>query len=190
MDALQVRDYIRQKHAQEGQLLEAIGTGAKVTWPELRDFLDNPQGAPGGVYNRLRAWVKAQDETKGQPVKDRTVKALMKVIRHNTDLKGFHKAQEELDLKVHVLNTRLLLAVSELVEAMDTLRQPDSYWAPGHTPEEAHRVRMANFGEELADAVIRVFDTAEVEGLDLETIILQKIEKNRNRPMTHGGKRF
>ncbi len=187
-DAGQVRSYIVTR-TQEGKSMEDVAREARVTSYEFREFMENPYSAPGGVYMRLRDWVTKREAPEAKSVPNKTVSALMKTIRHVTDQKGFHQAQEELDPKVHILNTRLLLAVSELVEAMDVLRFPDNYWAPGHSPEEAHRVRMANFGEELADAVIRVFDTAEVEGLDLESIILQKIEKNRNRPRLHN-KRF
>jgi len=57
---------------------------------------------------------------------------------------------------------------------------------------EAYRKRITdgpnNFGEELADAVIRVFDMAEGLGIDIEAEILRKHEYNKTREYRHGGK--
>jgi len=43
--------------------------------------------------------------------------------------------------------------------------------------------------EELADIVIRAFDTAEKLGIDIEGAIRSKSEYNRSRSHRHGGKR-
>lgn len=45
-------------------------------------------------------------------------------------------------------------------------------------------------GEELADAVIRIFDLCEHEGIDIIGEIEKKHEKNKDRPYRHGGKAF
>ena len=42
--------------------------------------------------------------------------------------------------------------------------------------------------EELADIVIRVFDTSEALGINIEQAIAAKHEYNMSRPMRHGGK--
>lgn len=44
------------------------------------------------------------------------------------------------------------------------------------------------FGPEMADIAIRLLDNAEHHGLDLETLIAQKMNHNRTRPFQHGGK--
>lgn len=44
----------------------------------------------------------------------------------------------------------------------------------------------AEYAEELADIVIRVMDHAETEGIDLESKIVEKNAKNRNRDYKHG----
>lgn len=45
------------------------------------------------------------------------------------------------------------------------------------------------FGIELADILIRVFDTAEAYGIDLQQALEIKAAYNRSRPYRHGGKK-
>ena len=70
----------------------------------------------------------------------------------------------------NAISTRLMLVVSELGEALEALRKDDG----------------DNFAEELADVVIRVCDLAGGLSIDLETEILQKMERNEKRPYKHG----
>ena len=65
---------------------------------------------------------------------------------------------------------KLMLVVTELAEAMEALRQPD----------------RGNFPEEIADAVIRLFDICDAVHIDLEDEIASKMEKNARRPFRHG----
>lgn len=46
---------------------------------------------------------------------------------------------------------------------------------------EAYRKKKEDLGEELADVAIYLLGLAEILGKDLETEILNKVEKNRNR---------
>lgn len=48
--------------------------------------------------------------------------------------------------------------------------------------------KPVGFPTELADIVIRVMDTAEALGIDLESEIKRKDAFNRTRPYRHGGK--
>ena len=41
---------------------------------------------------------------------------------------------------------------------------------------------------EMADAIIRILDWAESEGVDMEAVIQMKMNYNRTRPHRHGGK--
>lgn len=72
----------------------------------------------------------------------------------------------------NVLSTLAELALihSEVSEAAEAIRKPDG----------------GNFGEELADIVIRVMDTAEAHGVNLEQEIVNKMATNEARPHKHG----
>lgn len=60
----------------------------------------------------------------------------------------------------------LALVASEVGEAVNECR--------GEKPTDA-------FGEELADIVLRVIDLAHWQGVDIESELIKKIEKNRSR---------
>lgn len=70
----------------------------------------------------------------------------------------------------------LALVHSEVSEALEVDRLPV--------------VDAPAYAEELADIVIRVMDHAETIGIDLETAIVSKNERNRGREYRHGGKRY
>ncbi|MCZ8512707.1 hypothetical protein O9H85_09825 [Paenibacillus filicis] len=74
--------------------------------------------------------------------------------------------------------TAVALMHSELSEALEAYRKLEG---------EAMREAIA---EELADVCIRVFDTCGHMGLDLESAIHRKMEKNRQRSYRHGGKKI
>lgn len=67
---------------------------------------------------------------------------------------------------------KLMLVVTEVSEAAEAVRV-------GNTTD---------FAEEIADAVIRLFDIAETTGIDLEESIEVKMARNRERPFRHGKK--
>lgn len=68
------------------------------------------------------------------------------------------------------ISARLMLTVGEIGEAQEGLRKGD--WN--------------NFKEELADVAIRLADLCGGLGIDLETEIIKKMEKNKDRPYLHG----
>lgn len=74
--------------------------------------------------------------------------------------------------------TNIALMHSELSEALEAFRSTQ-----GHDLRE-------KLAEEFADVCIRVFDTCGYMGLDLESAIYTKMEKNRRRQFKHGGKRI
>lgn len=76
----------------------------------------------------------------------------------------------------NMLNTKLLLVVSEIIEAQEVIREKDI------NKED----NLDKFAEELADAVIRIADLAGAMSIDLEGAIIKKTEKNRTRPRKHG----
>lgn len=89
--------------------------------------------------------------------------------------KGFHESFPEFGK--HGADTRhilswLMLITTEVAEAAEAVRKGDK----------------DNFGEELADICIRIFDTAEALGINLKEHIWHKVEKNKQRAERHGGK--
>ena len=82
---------------------------------------------------------------------------------------GFHDTDRD-------FGAILMLMVSELAEAYEAYR---------------NNIKTSEHGfpaisEELADVVIRVLDTAEAMGIDLEDIIMKKMDYNETRPHMHG----
>lgn len=72
----------------------------------------------------------------------------------------------------------LALIHSEISEALEGLRH--------NNPPDEHVPQHNSFAVELADALIRILDTAEAEGIDLETVVVDKHAFNEGRPHKHG----
>jgi NTP pyrophosphatase (non-canonical NTP hydrolase) len=87
-----------------------------------------------------------------------------------------------------MFSEKMLLIISEISEALEEFRdhhgvketyfKPENPWKPEGIPIE------------LADAVIRILDFAEANGIDLEAAIKLKHEYNLTRPWKHGNKRI
>lgn len=84
----------------------------------------------------------------------------------------------------YVIPTKLALMASELTEALDNVR--DGSLEAGDTLWVTADGKPEGFASELADAVIRIMDTAEYLGIDLSQVIEAKEAYNRTRPSKHG----
>lgn len=122
-----------------------------------------------------------------------------KTIHAQNVAKGFYDTQTE-------IGTRLMLVVSELSEAMEAIRKGhhanvQEYLArkreilessQGNHEDELKRcfeTRMKNsFEDEVADAIIRLFDLCGFEGINIEVHIAEKLAYNKTRPYKHGKK--
>ena len=102
---------------------------------------------------------------------------IVKNAHQNALFKGFWDEYTEMvkaGFQNQAIETRLMLIVGEAAEAEDALR---------------HGKPMEDFAEELADIVIRVCDLAGGMDIDLESAVIEKMQKNLARPHKHG-KRF
>lgn len=102
------------------------------------------------------------------------------------------------------LPTSLMLMVSELAECLEEYREgrgaTEIYYEYSDGTKGTESFKASNrLGSlrgkpsgipiELADAAIRIRDTAEALGFDLEEMIEQKHKFNKTRPYQHGNKR-
>lgn len=81
--------------------------------------------------------------------------------------------------------TRLALITTEVSEAIEEIRN-------GHAVDETYypdnKPKPEGVPSELADIVIRALDAADAWGIDLEAMIVEKINYNSTRGHRHGGK--
>jgi hypothetical protein len=80
-------------------------------------------------------------------------------------------------LRNNILAAKLMLIVSELAEGLESLRNNGG--AEGALAGEG------NFGEELADAMVRIMDTGTFTKEPLGDTLLRKMAVNRDRPHMH-----
>jgi NTP pyrophosphatase (non-canonical NTP hydrolase) len=92
---------------------------------------------------------------------------------------------------------RLMLIVGEVAEAHEEIRaghQVNDIYYSG--PSVAHPVygpvpgKPEGVPSEIADIIIRAFDFAQEAGIDLATVIEEKLAYNATRTLRHGGKAF
>jgi NTP pyrophosphatase (non-canonical NTP hydrolase) len=76
----------------------------------------------------------------------------------------------------------IALIHTELSEAFEEIRN-------GRPPNAVtYEGKPEGFGVELADAVIRILDVCGIYDIDLEKLLVEKMEFNRTRSYRHGGK--
>ena len=125
-----------------------------------------------------------------------TIRELQERCGKAAGAKGFHEDRpnpdyfvgsaraEELLALGNWQGNKLMLIVSEVAEAQDELRKghaaDETYHSLGNKPE--------GVPSELADVVIRVLDFCYTEGIDLESIIEEKLAYNATREYKHGKK--
>lgn len=94
------------------------------------------------------------------------IRELQKAAWENAEAKGFHNPPMNLLELCALIGTE----VSEAIEE----------WRNGNEDEVPF---------EFADVLIRVADACGILGIDLESAVIAKMEKNAGRPYMHGGKR-
>lgn len=94
-------------------------------------------------------------------------------IRHINRQNGWNVTEVDDWQDTYKVPAILALIHSEVSEALEAFRRDD----------------LPNFGEELADIIIRVLDAAPGLGIDIEVALQHKLACNRKRGHRHGGKR-
>jgi len=87
---------------------------------------------------------------------------------------GFFKGAEIEAVQNAFKCQRLLLIISEVIEAMDTIRDPNN--------------SEDTFDEELADILIRTLDVSRGYDIYLQDEVEKKLDKNKSRPPLHNKK--
>lgn len=114
------------------------------------------------------------------------INTLIKDAHENAVKHGFHDLTDSINKKMLTsdlftseekqaitnafISQKLMLIVGEASEAMEALRKNDK----------------ENFDEEIADIAIRVADFSGNYGIDLDTEIRKKMDKNKLRSYKHG----
>ena len=86
------------------------------------------------------------------------------------------------------IGNRLMLVVSELVEAHDEIRKGKPPTLTYFKPAPADPNKPEGVPSEIVDALIRLFDLAGELGIDLDEIYALKRAYNDSRPYKHGKK--
>lgn len=107
-------------------------------------------------------------------------------IHHLAKEKGWYDGIDTINihrLPPDFIPARLALIHSEISEALEDYRK-------NGIPEAYNEKEMGggSFEEELADAVIRIFDLAGLLKIQIGSYILKKHKYNKTRPYRHGGK--
>jgi len=93
------------------------------------------------------------------------------------ELAGWHDTPRDPGLIIALIHSELSEALEEWRKGMPLTT---TYFGENGKPE--------GYAIELADALIRIFDHAATEGIDLHEAVLTKMAFNASRPYRHGGK--
>lgn len=108
---------------------------------------------------------------------------MAKVIYENNKEKGFWDNERN-------VGETLMLIVTELAEALEAHRKnkmaPPTMSMPEISKENFEQFYKDTYEDEIADALIRIFDLCGGTGIDLEWHVSQKVNYNKQRPRLHG----
>ena len=118
-----------------------------------------------------------------------TLRGLIAEAHATAREKGWHDA----DLDQRTFAEEIALFHSEVSEALEAYRDGDDVTRITHAPKAAgdqSKSKPEGVAVELADVLIRIFDTCGARGIPLEEALGAKMAYNKTRPHRHGGKRI
>ena len=105
-----------------------------------------------------------------------TINELVAAAYANAQSKGWHEQPRSVGEEIALIHSEL----SEALEEARDSRPLTEVYRKGDSP------KPEGFAIELADAIIRIFDMAGKDALDLECAIAENMADNRTRPHRHG----
>jgi NTP pyrophosphatase (non-canonical NTP hydrolase) len=114
----------------------------------------------------------------------RTIQEWQKSVYDLAVKKGWHTTDPKTKVPQFLINIHG--EISEAWEEYRNNREPTEIY---YSQDAQGGLKPEGIPVELADVVIRVMDTCEALGIDLEKAMLEKHAYNRTRPHRHGGKR-
>jgi NTP pyrophosphatase (non-canonical NTP hydrolase) len=182
-EALLQRD--REREAKERLLVArkwqeyAERDEARAKCAELRDALDKAESTITRLEYAMSTPVIVCVPPRGTPS---TIRDWQRASHALAVEKGWHPEDGPDPRDPNRALAWLMLASSELAEAAEEVRE--GRWE--QWTEESGK--PAGVGVEVADCVIRLLDSCEAWGIDLQARIEDKHAFNRTRPHRHGGK--
>ena len=117
---------------------------------------------------------------------------LMKEAHETSISKGWYDIPPSFPEVIALMHSELSEALEEYRNSTkDRIRALPIYYSGDQyvsdAPTEVCK-KPEGIGIELADCIIRIFDTCQFRGIDLEKALSIKMAYNKTRPVKHGGK--
>jgi NTP pyrophosphatase (non-canonical NTP hydrolase) len=113
----------------------------------------------------------------------KTLHGMQADVRAVNEANGWHDTERTFGDTIALLH-------SEVSEAFEAYRDWGLADATLHSDEGFVVTKPEGVGSEFADILIRLLDSAERHGIDLEAEYQRKLAHNRTRGYRHGGKRI
>lgn len=103
---------------------------------------------------------------------------LERLVLQYMDDKGFDRPNRD------TIPRYLMLVVSELVEALEAIR--DEHWDLYVAPDSEGRMKPEGFGVELVQALIRILHITAAMHINVQDLLALSMRYNELRPYKHG----